>query len=96
MAEPQNSPPNDYEEVCTFEKDGVSAKLTRRDRPGGHTQFSFSFHRDYETPAGKHGRTRWLDARHCDAIRSLTELVRERIALEKDRERSSSRATTAS
>ncbi len=92
MAEPQNQS-NPYEEVCTFDRDGVTVKLTSRPRPGGHTQFSFSFHRDYETPGGKEGRTRWLDARHCDAIRVLTDLVRERIALEKDREHSRSSRT---
>jgi hypothetical protein len=93
MSEPQNSP-SSYEEVCTFDEDGVSAKLTRRLRPGGHTQYSFSLYREYQT-SDEQRQTRWLDARHIDAISVLGERVRERIALEKDRERSQSRATTA-
>ncbi len=80
---------NKYEDVDTLSSDGVYARITRRRRSNGVTQYSYDIFRQYDID-GKTRVTHWFDPRHVAAVSRLLDQVSQRIALEKERERPSS------
>lgn len=80
-----------HEEVHVLRRDdGVIAVITRYNAGKGMHRYSFSFYKEYDRN-GEIRRSHWLDRRHLESIRELTDEADRWLATEEDRLRAARR-----